>query len=85
MEMVKISIKGSIYILLFLFYISALCTLDQCINCSVTATCLLTLSGPRRVILFYRLEPHEVLDDNKRNLLEMTQKVFTAIVESAPK
>jgi neurofibromin 1 len=32
-----------------------------------------------------RLEPNEVLDDNKRNLLEMTQKVFTAIVESAPK
>ncbi|XP_076453075.1 neurofibromin-like isoform X4 [Babylonia areolata] len=32
-----------------------------------------------------RLEPIEVLEDNKRNLLEMTQKVFTAIVESAPK
>ncbi|KAK7488237.1 hypothetical protein BaRGS_00020544 [Batillaria attramentaria] len=32
-----------------------------------------------------RLEPGENLEDNKRNLLEMTQKVFTAIVESAPK
>ncbi|XP_025089024.1 neurofibromin-like isoform X9 [Pomacea canaliculata] len=32
-----------------------------------------------------RLEQGENLEDNKRNLLEMTQKVFTAIVESAPK
>ena len=84
MEMVKISIKGCVFCGLKKKK-SALCTLDQCINCSVTATCLLALSGPRCAILFYRLEPHEVLDDNKRNLLEMTQKVFTAIVESAPK
>ena len=32
-----------------------------------------------------RLEPNESLEDNKANLLDMTQKVFTAIIESAPK
>ena len=58
--------------------------LDQCINLSVICASLL-FSGQKCAILLCRLEPHENLDDNKRNLLEMTQKVFTAIVESAPK
>ena len=66
------------------FQIAAGCMSDQCIDHDPTGASLSAFSV-QNVFVSWRLEPQEILDDNKRNLLEMTQKVFTAIVESAPK